>query len=39
MINDIKGLVQINASKGMGNEIVVHLPKDTKNQKEAVDVI
>ena len=29
MIDDIKGLVQINASKGFGNEIVVHLPKDT----------
>ena len=39
MIDDIKGLVQINASKGFGNEIIVHLPKNTQNHKEAVDVL
>jgi signal transduction histidine kinase len=38
MIKDINGLIQINASNGVGNEIVIHLPKAQRAENEAIDV-
>ncbi|GAB4175816.1 MAG: hypothetical protein Kow00108_11040 [Calditrichia bacterium] len=38
MIKDINGLIQINASNGVGNEFVIHLPKMKKGSDEALDV-